>query len=269
MSLLSLSDQVWRSHVRALRRSNPLVHCMTNDVVQEFTANVLLAAGASPAMIVAPEEAAEFAALASALLINVGTLRAEQFSAMRLAVGAAREHGRPWVLDPVAAGLLSWRDARLRDLLALEPTAIRGNASEILALAGFGSGGRGVDSTAGSECARDAARALALQCHSVVCVTGAVDIVTDGEREWAVSGGCAQMTRVVGTGCSLSALVAAFIASAAPAQCAEAVAAACCMAKEAAASAALQVRGTGSLRTAYLDALSLCENAGVGSLSVG
>ena len=262
MNDLILSDAEWRAHVRTLRACNPLVHCMTNDVVQEITANVLLAAGASPAMIVAPEEAAEFAAMASALLINVGTLRAGQFEAMRLAVGAALEHGRPWVLDPVAAGLLSWRDARLRDLLELGPTVIRGNASEVLALAGFGSGGRGVDSTEGSECAREAAQALARQCGAVVCVTGAVDIITDGVREWSVSGGCPLMTRVVGTGCSLSALVAAFVGAAAPGPRAEAVAAACCMAKAAAAEAAGYARGTGGLKSAYLDALSRCEDAG-------
>lgn len=251
----TLSDQLYQSRLAALRACRPLVHCITNDVVQEMTANVLLAAGASPAMIVAPEEAADFAAVASVVLINVGTLRADLVRAMRLAIESAKAHDKPWVLDPVAAGLLPWRDAQLAELLRFGPAAIRGNGSEIRALAGLGSGGKGVDSTEGSEAALEAAGHLARLHGCVVCVTGATDFITDGERVLSVGGGSETATRVVGTGCSLSALAAAFIASS-PGQRTEAVAAACMMAKKAAEAAAAQAQGPGSFRTAYIDALS-------------
>ncbi len=116
---------------------------MTNDVVQTFTANVLLAVGASPAMVIDPREAAQFAAIADALLINVGTLTEDRAVAMRAAVEHARQAGKPWTLDPVAVGALTVRTAFCHELLALQPATIRGNASEILALAGMSAGGRG------------------------------------------------------------------------------------------------------------------------------
>lgn len=145
----------------ALRAARPLVHCLTNEVVQEITANVLLAAGASPAMVVAEEEAGTFARIAGGILVNMGTPFPERLRAMRKAVEGAREAGRPWVLDPVAAGGIPWRDGVIREFVELKPTVIRGNASEILALAGAGTGGKGVDSTADSSDALEAARALA------------------------------------------------------------------------------------------------------------
>ncbi|HIB5986281.1 TPA: hydroxyethylthiazole kinase, partial [Klebsiella pneumoniae] len=136
------------AHLRHLLRAHsPLVHCMTNDVVQTFTANVLLAVGVSPAMVIDPREAAQFAAIADALLINVGTLTEDRAVAMRAAVEHARQAGRPWTLDPVAVGALTVRTAFCHELLVLQPAAIRGNASEILALAGMSAGGRGVDTT--------------------------------------------------------------------------------------------------------------------------
>ena len=116
----------------AVRRSTPLVHCMTNTVVPEVTANVLLAAGAAPAMIDLPEEAQIFAGIASALLINVGNGSAEQHAGMRLAAPAARAAGRPWVLDPVAVGGLPVRTALARELLAERPTAVRATCWQIV-----------------------------------------------------------------------------------------------------------------------------------------
>ncbi|MGF1027061.1 hydroxyethylthiazole kinase, partial [Klebsiella pneumoniae] len=149
------------AHLRHLLRAHsPLVHCMTNDVVQTFTANVLLAVGASPAMVIDPREAAQFAAIADALLINVGTLTEVRAVAMRAAVEHARQAGKPWTLDPVAVGALTVRTAFCHELLALQPAAIRGNASEILALAGISAGGRGVDTTDTAAAALPAAQAL-------------------------------------------------------------------------------------------------------------
>lgn len=238
------------AHLRHLLRAHsPLVHCMTNDVVQTFTANVLLAVGASPAMVIDPREAAQFAAIADALLINVGTLTEDRAVAMRAAVEHARQAGRPWTLDPVAVGALTVRTAFCHELLALQPAAIRGNASEILALAGMSAGGRGVDTTAA---ALPAAQALARRLATVVAVTGEVDYVTDGERVLSVSGGNPLMTRVVGTGCALSAVVAA--SAALPGDRLENVAAACGLMKQAGEIAARQ-GGPGSFIPAFLDAL--------------
>lgn len=242
-----------------LRAGSPLVHVLTNEVVQEITANVLLAAGAAPAMIVADEEVTPFAAISGAVLINVGTLYPARLSAMRGAVAAANAAGVPWTLDPVAVGVLDYRSQACREFLASKPAAIRGNASEILALAGFAGGGRGVDSTSGSEAALDAARDLARATGAVVAVTGETDFITDGERTWATPWGHPIMTRVVGTGCALSALVAAFTAQAPDRL--NAVAAACAVAGLCGARAAASSRGPGSFKADFLDALYLIEPA--------
>jgi len=250
-NVLPLSIAAWE--LRRLRTSNPLVHLLTNEVVQEITANVLLAAGASPAMIVAEEEASHFAAIASALLINVGTLYPARETVMRQAVLAANAAGVPWTLDPVAAGALQYRSMFCTELLSLNPAAVRGNASEILALAGSSASVRGVDSTAGSNDALDAARQLARDTGAIVAVTGETDYITDGEQTWATPWGHPMMTRVVGTGCALSALVAAFTAQA-PKRL-DAVAAACALAGICGQRAQAASQGPGSFKSAFLDAL--------------
>lgn len=242
--------------------SPPLVHCLTNDVVQSFTANVLLALGASPAMVVDPDEAAQFAAVADAVLINVGTLERTRADAMLAAVRSANEAGKPWVLDPVAVGGLAFRTAFVRELLPLKPTAIRGNASEILALSGVSSQGRGVDSQDDSLAALPAARELAERWSTVVAVTGPVDYVTDGAQTWAVRGGHPIMTRVVGTGCALSAVVAAFCAKGGEPLLQ--VATACRVMAQAGECAAAQTAGPGSFTPAFLDALSAARQAVIG-----
>lgn len=251
-----MSDLLNPAHIAHLRhlfhRHTPLVHCMTNDVVQTFTANVLLAIGASPAMVIDPDEASQFAAIADALLINVGTLTVERAAAMRAAARSAQQAGKPWALDPVAVGALTLRTEFCRELLALQPAAVRGNASEIMALAGMSGGGRGVDTTDTAAAALPAAQALARQLNTVVAVTGEVDYVTDGQRTRAVSGGDPLMTRVVGTGCALSAVVAA--AAAMLGDRLENVAAACGLMKLAGGKAAQQ-GGPGSFTPAFLDAL--------------
>ena len=236
-----------------MRAATPLVHLLTNEVVQEISANVLLAAGASPAMIVAEEEAAVFAAISGALLVNVGTLYPARLTVMRQAVAAANQAGVPWTLDPVAVGVLDYRTQACRDFLASKPAAIRGNASEILALAGVAGGGRGVDSTAGSDAAQSAAEQLARSTGAVVAVTGETDFITDGNSTWATPWGHPIMTRVVGTGCALSALVAAFTAQA-PNRL-NAVAAACAVAGLCGKRAAASSRGPGSFKADFLDAL--------------
>ncbi|MFF2371565.1 hydroxyethylthiazole kinase [Agromyces sp. NPDC058110] len=194
-----------------LREHPPLVHCITNAVVTNFTANALLAIGAAPAMVDIPEESGMFAGIAGGLLVNLGTPHAEQRDAAREAVAAASVAGTPWVLDPVAIGALPVRTALAHELVAARPTAIRGNASEVIALAGAGAGGRGVDAADSTEAAADAAIALALAHGSVVAVSGPVDLITDGHRIARVANGDALLTRVTGGGCALGAVTAAFL----------------------------------------------------------
>lgn len=237
-----------------LRHQSPLVHCMTNVVVTGFTANVLLAIGASPAMIIAEEETAEFAAMAHALLINIGTLTQDMARAMLLAVNAANRAGHPWVLDPVAAGVLAFRTRFARQLLEQHPAIIRGNASEILAMSGTQGGGKGVDSTATSHAAIEAAQALSKSSGAVVAVSGATDYVTDGDEVIEVTGGDPIMTRVTGTGCSLGATMAAFLGAGVPPL--RAATAASAIYARAGEDAGRQGHGTGSFACAFLDALT-------------
>ena len=161
-----------------IRARTPLVQCLTNAVVTNFTANVLLALGAAPAMVDIPQEAGPFAKAASGVLVNLGTPHGEQRAAMLEAVEAAAAAGTPWVLDPVAVGSLPVRTALAHRLLDGRPAVIRGNASEIIALAGDGSGGRGVDATDAVESAAPAAGSLARSTGAVVAVSGPVDLVT-------------------------------------------------------------------------------------------
>ncbi|MGO2132000.1 MAG: hydroxyethylthiazole kinase [Halomonas sp.] len=201
-----------------VRANTPLIHNITNHVAMNIMANVLLAIGASPAMAHAREEAAEFAAMADALTINIGTLSPHWVDAMEDAARAALAAGTPWVLDPVAVGATAYRREVGARLLALSPSVIRGNASEILALADLSdqanqlSSGRGVDSTAASHSAQDAAILLARHSGAVVAVTGEVDLVTDGRQIAQIEGGHALMPRVTALGCSLTGVVGAWVA---------------------------------------------------------
>jgi len=235
------------------RQRSPLVHCLTNDVVQSLTANVLLALDASPAMVTEPVEAAQFSAIADAVLINVGTLTAARSEAMLAAVQGATAAGRPWTLDPVAVGALTFRSDFCQRLLAFRPAAIRGNASEIMALARQAVSGRGVDSQHHPSAALEAAIQLAQSSGAVVAVTGETDYVTDGRRLLAVSGGSPLMTRVVGTGCALSAVVAAFCAL--PGDRLLHIAAACRVMSQAGEQAAAAANGPGTFEPLFLDAL--------------
>ncbi|WP_203582048.1 hydroxyethylthiazole kinase [Microbacterium hibisci] len=232
----------------ALREAAPLVQCLTNAVVTNYTANALLAVGAAPAMCDIPGEAGLFAGIADGVLVNLGTPTAEQRDAAREAVRATRR----WVLDPVAVGTLPVRTALAAELLEHRPAIIRGNASEILALAGAGAGGRGVDATDGPDAAADAARALAVRTGGVVAVSGPVDLITDGDRVVRVPGGDALLTRVTGGGCSLGAVMAGFLGVCAPLEAAVAASALYAAASE---RAAARADGPGSFAVAFLDAL--------------
>lgn len=240
-----------------LREGAPLVQCLTNAVVTNFTANVLLALGAAPAMTDIPTEAGQFARIASGVLINVGTPHRDQRTGMREAAAAAAESGTPWVLDPVAVGALPVRTALAAELLDSSPTAIRGNASEVIALAGLGGGGRGVDTVDTPESAIAAAGSLAQQHGAVVAVSGARDLITDGTDVVRISNGHPFLTQVTGGGCALGAVTAAFLAVEEDRL--AATAAATAVYTVAAEVAALNAAGPGSFAVAFLDALATVD----------
>jgi hydroxyethylthiazole kinase len=201
-----------------IRADAPLVHNITNYVVMNTTANALLAVGASPVMAHALDEVEEMVGLAWALVLNIGTLSPPWIDAMVRAGVAARRRRIPVVLDPVGSGATRLRtETALRLLDEVAPTIVRGNASEIAALApagGAGAAGRtkGVDSTRGSEQTVEQARALAERRRCVVCVSGATDVVVGEGRVVRVRNGHPLMARVTGMGCTATALVGAFAA---------------------------------------------------------
>lgn len=237
----------------ALRDQGPLVHCLTNIVVANFTANTLLAVGASPAMVDNAAEAGAFARVAGGVLVNLGTPYPDTAQAMNAAVMGAESAGTPWVLDPVAAGALEWRTALAHELIESHaPAIIRGNASEVMALAG-GLGGRGVESIDTPEAALEAATGLAQKHDTVVAVSGEVDHLTDGSRVLRVANGHPLLTRVTGGGCALGALMAGFAAVVDDALLAAAAATATLTV--AADGAAREAAGPGTFAVALLDHL--------------
>lgn len=237
-----------------MRETAPLVQCITNQVAMNLAANTLLAAGASPAMVHDAEEAGEFALLASALTINIGTLSPHALDGMKSAAHSAGGAGKPWVLDPVAHFATTFRRRAVAELLTLKPTIIRGNASEILALGGGQGAGRGVDSGNTVEQAGQAARNLAVKQNVIVVATGPTDLVTDGSRAVHVDGGSPLMPRITAMGCALTCLVGAFAAAAPDAPFAASVAALATFAV-AGDMAAERARGPGSFVIHFLDAL--------------
>ncbi len=202
---------VWTAFA-AVREQGPLVHNITNYVAMDLSANALLAAGASPAMVHALEEAADFASIADAVVINIGTLSPPWVEAMHAAASTASERGIPWILDPVGVGATPYRTKTATDLLERNPSVVRANASEILALVGAAEGGKGVDSAHEAADAVEAARELAVRTGGIVAVTGAADVVTDGRTTVTVRGGHPMMSRITALGCAASALVGAFAA---------------------------------------------------------
>ncbi|MFT5798293.1 MAG: hydroxyethylthiazole kinase [Candidatus Azotimanducaceae bacterium] len=248
------TDQI----LAAVHTQTPLVHCITNYVAMNIAANVVLAAGASPAMVHAEAEVADFVPISGALTINIGTLSPTWVSAMQKAADAATASDTPWVLDPVAHFATAYRREVVQDLIAREPTIIRGNASEILALSGAATAGKGADSGDSVAGAESAATALALAQKCVVAITGEVDFVTDGTRTARISGGSDIMQMITAMGCSLTALMGAFVAVAPPF---EATVAALTMFAEAGTRAAQTANGPGSFQVAFIDALSQIKPA--------
>ena len=199
--------------LRRLREAKPLVHQITNYVVMNETANATLALGALPVMAHAREEVEEMAALAGALVLNIGTLSPPWVDAMVAAGKVANERGVPVVLDPVGAGATRYRTETAKRILdEVRVAVLRGNAGEVATLVGEEAEVRGVESIgAGGDAAELAARAGA-QLGLVAAVTGPVDHVSDGERTIAVENGDAMLATITGTGCISSALTGCFLA---------------------------------------------------------
>lgn len=207
--------------VDQLKHSTPLIHCITNYVTVNDCANALLAIGASPIMSDEPADVADISSICDALVLNIGTLNARSVEAMRVAGARSAELGHPIVLDPVGAGASALRTSTASALLDELPIAVvRGNMSEIKALAGASASTRGVDVNPEDAVTEEnlAASArfacgLAERTGGVVAVTGTIDIVADAKRAFAVRNGTPLMSRITGTGCVLTCLAAAFVAA--------------------------------------------------------
>jgi hydroxyethylthiazole kinase len=239
----------------SIRTEKPLVHNITNYVVMNETANAILALGALPVMAHAQEEVEEMVGLASALVINIGTLSPHWVDAMLTAGKAANARGIPVVVDPVGAGATRYRTETAKRLLdQVEVTVLRGNAGEVATLVGGEAEVRGVESIAAggdpAELAREAARAL----NVVASVTGPVDHVSDGETVLAVANGHELLATVSGTGCMSTAITGCFAAVKRdrPLEAAAEALAAFGVAGE---DAAVEARGPGSFHAALYDAL--------------
>jgi len=194
-----------------LRETRPLVHNITNFVVMNFTANILLAAGASPVMAHAENEVEEMVGFAKALVLNIGTLTDDWVDAMVKAGKKATSLGVPIILDPVGAGATALRtNAAKRILAETKVSVVRGNASEILALAGAQTKTKGVDAADSVDQATVQAIRLATELGVPVAITGPQDLITDGSRIIRVKNGHALMSCITGTGCGATAIIGAF-----------------------------------------------------------
>lgn len=261
------AGQRFGTMLAALRETRPLVQNITNYVSMDIAANALLAIGASPAMVHAPEEIAEFGSFIGALTINIGTLSASWVEAMVAAAALAHRSGKPWVLDPVGAGATRFRNDTVVALCAHRPTVIRGNASEIMAVAAALGISRstarpkGVDSADSSADAEAIGTELARHLGCTVVATGAIDVVTDGATMRRMANGSPLMAQVTAIGCALSGITAAFCAVEPDGF--EAASGAVAVVGLAGERAARIATLPGSFRTAFIDALAAISPAEV------
>ena len=198
-----------------IRQQNPLVYCITNTVAANFTANGLLAIGASPLMSDEVAEAQELVNIADALLINIGTVHTATAKAMLVAGKAANEKGIPVILDPVGVGASSYRQQVVEELLEqVDVQCISCNVGELAAIAGVHWESRGVDSGDGEIDVIEVAKLIANAYKTMVFVTGSTDIVTNGQQVMEIPGGDQRITEVTATGCLLSAICVAALTTA-------------------------------------------------------
>ncbi|WP_041277537.1 hydroxyethylthiazole kinase [Desulfotalea psychrophila] len=210
MSNISLTAA---ENLQQIRENKPLIHNITNFVVMNYTANVLLATGASPVMAHAQNEVEEMVAFAGSLVLNIGTLSESWVSSMLMASQRANTLKTPIILDPVGSGATAFRTASAKRIIAeAKVSVIRGNASEILSLGSEQSNTRGVDTSQSVSDAAQTASLLARELDTILAITGPTDLVTDGRRVFNVDNGHPLMPYVTGTGCSATAVVGAFAA---------------------------------------------------------
>jgi hydroxyethylthiazole kinase len=200
-------------NLKSLRTQKPLIHNITNFVVMNYTANILLATGASPVMAHAQEEVEEMASFAGALVLNIGTLAPDWIDSMIQAGKKANTLHIPIILDPVGSGATQLRTESAKRIMdELDVSVVRGNASEVLSLAHKGSRTKGVDSIHGVDEAAEVAHSLAKELGSTLAITGEQDFITNGDRIYRVHNGHALMGMVTGTGCAATAVIGAFLA---------------------------------------------------------
>ncbi len=207
-----LAEQCAES-LRQVRKNKPLIHNITNYVVMNYTANVLLAMGASPVMAHAANEVEEMVGFAGSLVLNIGTLSDPWTDSMILAGRKAAAQGTPIILDPVGSGATTLRTATAKKILTdCRVSILRGNSSEILSLGKETSTTRGVDATHTVTESADTATELAQELATTIAITGPVDLITDGSRVVRVENGHPMMPYVTGTGCAATAVISAFAA---------------------------------------------------------
>ena len=255
MTPIRLTTQIrttaWRDAAEtlaAVRRTAPRVHCITNPVAMNLTANMLLALGATPTMSAAPSDVGDFVAAADALCINLGTLDAERRAAIDVAVQTALQQARPWVLDPVMVEVSPARRDYALELCSSAPAVIRGNAAEIAALAAGG------------------ATVLAKRSGAVIAQTGANDVVTSTTGCWRIGHDEPMLTKITGIGCAVSAVVAACVAVQSDA--AIAAASALLIVTSAATRAQPHAAGPGSLAVQFLDELHSLDSSALSQAAV-
>jgi hydroxyethylthiazole kinase len=203
-----------------LRKSKPLIHHLTNYVTVNDCANCVLAIGGSPIMADELEEMNDIVSIASALVLNIGTLNSRMLDSMEAAGHKARERGIPVVLDPVGAGASAYRtETAMRLIRETAPSVLRGNMSEIRCIAGLSASTKGVDASENDsfqtlEKGIETAAALARQLHCTVAITGVTDILSDGTRTLTIANGHARMSDITGTGCMCTSLIGSFCGAA-------------------------------------------------------
>jgi hydroxyethylthiazole kinase len=243
------------SFLRAVRDKCPLVHHITNWVTIYDCAQVVKSLGASPVMAHAPEEVREMTAIASSLVLNIGTLTTELVESMKIAARTANQRRIPVVLDVCGAGATPFRDQKSMDLLnEIYVSVIKGNASEIARIAGLDVTTKGVDATPVGHDLRKVAVSLARVRNCTVVVTGKEDLVTDVSRSFIIRNGHEMMSHVVGTGCIATSVIGAF-AGAVPERITEAATAGLICYEVAAELAVGQAKGPASFKQALLDCI--------------
>ncbi len=201
-----MKNKIW-DNIQKIRKNSPLVHSITNYVVMNNTANALLACGASPIMAHAIEEIEEMVKLCNCTVINIGTLDSNTAESMYKAMQVAKQHNKPTVLDPVGVGATTFRHKVVQNILSQSiPTIIRGNASEIMCIAGITTLSRGVDSSNSTLDSLSSAINLSKQLNTTISISGEIDFVVNGNSIAKIYNGSYIMERVTGMGCTSSAI---------------------------------------------------------------